>query len=62
MYLKVSCCNQLHQLNSGLYDYLLPICKKETDIDVYAVAAGTVTSNKNARIHDGDALRLIQRT
>ena len=42
--------------NSGLYDYLLPIFKKETDIDVYVVAVGTGQAIKNAKNCDGDAL------
>ena len=42
--------------NSGLYDYLLPIFKMETDIDVYVVAVGTGQAIKNAKNCDGDAL------
>lgn len=43
-------------LNSGLYDYLLPIFKKEKGIDVRVVAVGTGQAIKNARNGDGDVL------
>ena len=39
--------------NSGLYDYLLPIFKNETDIDVYVVAVGTGQAIKMQRIAMG---------
>jgi len=43
-------------LNSGLYDYLLPIFKKEKGIEVRVVAVGTGQAIKNARNGDGDVL------
>lgn len=42
--------------NSGLYDYLLPIFKKETGITVNVVAVGTGQAIRNARNCDGDVL------
>ena len=42
--------------NSGLYDYLLPIFKKETGITVNVVPVGTGQAIKNARNCDGDVL------
>ncbi|RVU34075.1 sulfate transporter [Hwanghaeella grinnelliae] len=43
-------------LNSGLYDYLLPIFQKEKGIEVRVVAVGTGQAIKNARNGDGDVL------
>ena len=43
-------------LNSGLYDYLLPIFKKEKGIEVRVVAVGTGQAIKNAQNCDGDVL------
>jgi len=43
-------------LNSGLYDYLLPIFEKEAGIEVRVVAVGTGQAIKNARNGDGDVL------
>jgi tungstate transport system substrate-binding protein len=42
--------------NSGLYDYLLPLFKKDTGITVHVVAAGTGQAIKNAKNCDGDVL------
>ena len=42
--------------NSGLYDHLLPIFKKETGITVHVVAVGTGQAIKNAKNCDGDVL------
>jgi len=42
--------------NSGLYDYLLPMFKKETGITVHVVAVGTGQAIKNAKNCDGDVL------
>ncbi len=42
--------------NSGLYDYLLPMVKKDTGIQVNVVAVGTGQAIKNARRCDGDVL------
>ncbi len=42
--------------NSGLYDYLLPLVKKDTGIQVNVVAVGTGQAIKNARRCDGDVL------
>lgn len=42
--------------NSGLYDYLLPIFKAQTDIQVNVVAVGTGQAIKNAMRCDGDVL------
>lgn len=42
--------------NSGLYEYLLPIFKKESGIDVRVVAVGTGQAIKNAMNCDGDVL------
>ncbi len=43
-------------LNSGLYDYLLPVFEKEAGIEVRVVAVGTGQAIKNARNGDGDVL------
>ena len=40
--------------NSGLYDYLIPIFKKEKNISVYVVAVGTGAALNNAKNCDGD--------
>ena len=42
--------------NSGLYDHLLPLFKKATNIQVNVVAVGTGQAIKNARNGDGDVL------
>ncbi|MGD1877940.1 MAG: substrate-binding domain-containing protein [Kiloniellaceae bacterium] len=42
--------------NSGLYDYLLPIYKEKTGVDVRVVAVGTGQAIKNAQNCDGDVL------
>lgn len=42
--------------NSGLYDFLLPIFKAETGIQVNVVAVGTGQAIKNAENCDGDVL------
>jgi tungstate transport system substrate-binding protein len=42
--------------NSGLYDHLLPMFKKETGITVHIVAVGTGQAIKNAQNCDGDVL------
>ena len=42
--------------NSGLYDYLLPMFKRETGITVNVVAVGTGQALKNSRNCDADVL------
>lgn len=42
--------------NSGLLDYILPMFKKKTGIDVRVVAVGTGQAIKNAANGDGDVL------
>jgi tungstate transport system substrate-binding protein len=42
--------------NSGLYDHLLPLFKKDSGITVHVVAVGTGQAIKNAKNCDGDAL------
>jgi len=42
--------------NSGLYDYLLPIIKKETGLNVAVVAVGTGQALKNSAKCDGDVV------
>ena len=42
--------------NSGLFDYMLPIFKDKTGIDVRVVAVGTGQAIKNAANGDGDVL------
>nr|WP_092164094.1 substrate-binding domain-containing protein [Allgaiera indica] len=42
--------------NSGLYDYLLPIYRKETGVTVHVVAVGTGQALKNGKNCDGDML------
>ena len=42
--------------NSGLYDHLLPLFKRATNIQVNVVAVGTGQAIKNARNGDGDVL------
>ncbi|MEY8837944.1 substrate-binding domain-containing protein, partial [Cribrihabitans sp. XS_ASV171] len=42
--------------NSGLYDYLLPIFRDKTGIQVNVVAVGTGQAIKNAENCDGDVL------
>ncbi len=48
--------------NSGLYDYILPMVKADTGIDVYVVAVGTGAAIKNAMNCDGDVLFVHSRT
>lgn len=48
--------------NSGLYDYLLPLLKKDTGIQVNVVAVGTGQAIKNARRCDGDVLLVHARS
>ncbi len=43
-------------VNSGLYDYLLPLFKKKTGVTVNVVAVGTGQAIKNSRNGDGDIL------
>ena len=42
--------------NSGLYNFLLPILKKDTGVTVHVVAVGTGAAIKNAENCDGDIL------
>ena len=42
--------------NSGLYDYLLPMVRKDTGITINVVAVGTGQAIKNAQNCDGDVL------
>ncbi len=42
--------------NSGLYDYLFPILKKDTGVQVNVIAVGTGQAIKNAMRCDGDLL------
>jgi tungstate transport system substrate-binding protein len=42
--------------NSGLYDYILPMFRRDTGITVNVVAVGTGQAIKNARNCDGDVL------
>ena len=42
--------------NSGLYDYVLPVFKEKTGIQVNVVAVGTGQAIKNAQNGDGDVL------
>jgi len=42
--------------NSGLYEYLLPIYKAKTGVDVHVVAVGTGQALKNAQNCDGDVV------
>jgi tungstate transport system substrate-binding protein len=42
--------------NSGLYDHLLPIFKKDIGITVHVVAVGTGQAIKNSKNCDGDVL------
>lgn len=42
--------------NSGLYDYLLPMVKEDTGVQVNVVAVGTGQAIKNAMRCDGDVL------
>ncbi len=42
--------------NSGLFDYILPMFRDETGIDVRVVAVGTGQAIKNAENGDGDVL------
>ncbi len=42
--------------NSGFYDYILPLFRSDTGINVNVVAVGTGAAIKNARNCDGDVL------
>ena len=42
--------------NSGFYDYILPIIKKDIGINAYVIAVGTGAAIKNAMNCDGDIL------
>lgn len=42
--------------NSGLYEYLLPLYKEESGVDVRVVAVGTGQALRNARMGDADVL------
>lgn len=48
--------------NSGLYDYLLPILKKATGVQVNIVAVGTGQAINNAMRCDGDVLLVHARS
>lgn len=48
--------------NSGLFDHILPIFNKETDITVHVVAVGTGAAIKLARNGDADVLMVHHRT
>lgn len=48
--------------NSGLYDYLFPILKKDTGVEVNVVAVGTGQAIKNAMRCDGDVLLVHARS
>ncbi|GGC69483.1 substrate-binding domain-containing protein [Marinobacter halophilus] len=48
--------------NSGLYDYLLPILKKDTGVQVNIVAVGTGQAINNAMRCDGDMLLVHARS
>ena len=42
--------------NSGLYEYLLPLYKAKSGVDVHVVAVGTGQALKNAQNCDGDVV------
>jgi len=48
--------------NSGLYDYLLPLVKTDTGVQVNIVAVGTGQAINNARRCDGDMLLVHARS
>lgn len=48
--------------NSGLYDYLFPILKKDTGVQVNIIAVGTGQAIKNAMRCDGDMLLVHARS
>lgn len=48
--------------NSGLYDYLLPLMKKDTGVQVNVIAVGTGQAINNARRCDGDILLVHARS
>jgi len=48
--------------NSGLYDYLLPLVKRDTGVQVNIVAVGTGQAISNARRCDGDMLLVHARS
>ena len=47
--------------NSGLYDYILPLIKKDTGVTAHVVAVGTGAAIKNAMNCDGDVLLVHSR-
>ena len=47
--------------NSGLYDYILPLIKKDTGVTAHIVAVGTGAAIKNAMNCDGDVLLVHSR-
>lgn len=48
--------------NSGLYEHLLPLVKKDTGVTVHVVAVGTGQAIRNARNCDGDVLLVHAKT
>ncbi|KLN59782.1 sulfate transporter [Kiloniella spongiae] len=48
--------------NSGLFDYLLPLFKEQTGIEVHVVAVGTGAALKLARNGDADVLMVHHKT
>ncbi|WP_085902656.1 substrate-binding domain-containing protein [Kiloniella majae] len=48
--------------NSGLFDYLLPLFKKQTGVEVHVVAVGTGAALKLARNGDADVLMVHHKT
>lgn len=48
--------------NSGLYDHLLPLLKKDTGVSVNIIAVGTGQAINNARRCDGDVLLVHARS
>ncbi|WP_120495497.1 substrate-binding domain-containing protein [Kiloniella sp. EL199] len=48
--------------NSGLFDYLLPLVKKQTGVEVHVVAVGTGAALKLARNGDADVLMVHHKT
>ena len=47
--------------NSGLYDYILPLIKRDTGVTAHVVAVGTGAAIKNAMNCDGDVLLVHSR-
>ncbi len=48
--------------NSGLFDYLLPLFKEQTGVEVHVVAVGTGAALKLARNGDADVLMVHHKT